>query len=464
MKMLRKIVFCFLCILFAGTYSILHAQNSYSILHAQNCVGKNIVQNPGFINDFDGWQKSSKNSTWVIDSEGKNTPKSAYISSSNSGFRANLMQFYGNVTPGTYSLKANFKMSGKVRYALIELYVDNEWKRTPIPAGSEWNEMTISDFNVPSHENFALRISISASAGAMFGVDDFSIELKSIAPSEDLENPDQPANLFGRFDIDKDLLLIHHDNYRDVDDIHAIGAHGSMLRDARFADVNYYAVGGTYGKVSGGLWYDVSDLMNLAFGNKWTECHLDWDGSVDLIAAKVENTLKNCGNVWIAEGWQSDFSADGGRKVIQNYPEADLKQIHLVQHHYANENMTTPADLDYVKENFSYHFIDKGNNFEADGIALASWMDSDNNNAALWEKVKKDPKIMDLWKEVETQCEYWLSQEGTLSEGILGRFGFSDTIETTWIFGFNEAGNGTIKLYDCKSFFNEFGTLQYCNE
>ena len=450
--MLRKATFCFSFMLFSG---------AFLTLHSQNCEGQNIVQNPGFINDFDGWKTSAKHSSWAILPEGKNTPKSALVSSSNSYFKASLMQIFGIVTPGTYSLKVNTKMTGEVRRAVIELYLDNEWKRFPIPASSEWREMTISDFNVSPGDNFALGTYIQASAGAMLGFDDFRIELKSMALPEDLENPGQPTNLFGRFNIDKDLLLIHHDNYRDVDDIHAIGAHGTMLRDTRFANVDYYAVGGTYGNVSGGTWYDVSHLMNLCFGNKWTECHLDWDGSVNLIADKVENTLKNGGRVWISEGGQSDFSAAVGRKAKQNYPKADLKRIHLVQHHPANENMTTSTDLTYCKENFTYHYIDVGNNFGADNIALASWMESDAYNSALWNKVKSDPKIMDIWQEVETQVEYWLSQEGTLSTGILGRFGCSDAITSTWTFGFNQKGNGTIKLYDCKSFFNEFGSLQY---
>lgn len=448
--MLRKAAFCFLCILFSG---------AFSKLNSQNCVDENIIQNPEFINDLDGWKKSAKNSSWVILPEGKNTPKSAYISSSISYFKSSLMQVFGNVTPGNYSLSFYCKISDN-RFANVQLYVDHEWQRLTLPVSSEWQKVIFPDIYVSSEDNFSLRIFFQGSIGDEAWFDDFSLCLVSTLPAPD-PTPAPSGNMLGRFNIDKDLLLIHHDNYRDVDDIHGIGAHGTMLRDSRFANVNYYAVGGTYGQVSGGTWYDVSHLMNLCFGNRWTECHIDWDGSVNLIADKVENTLKNGGRVWITEGGQSDFSAAVGRKVKQNYPGADLKQIHLLQHHPANEGMTTDADLIYSKENFTYHYIDVGNNFGADSIALSSWMESDAYNSALWNKVKSDPKIMDIWKEVETQVEYWLSKEGTLSENILGRFGFPDAITSTWAFGFNQEDNGTIKLYDCKSFFEEFGSIPY---
>lgn len=450
MKRFRVNFYPYLFILFIGIGSTLHSQNS---------VGENIVQNPGFINDFEGWKTLKRHISWRIASEGKDTPKSAVLDGSESYFRGELEQSFGSVTAGNYSLSFYCKISDN-RLADAQLYVNHEWHRLTLPVSTEWQKVIFPDIYVSSEDNLTLRIFFQGSIGDEAWFDDFKLYLVSKLPAP-APAPVPSGNMLGRFNIDKDLLLIHHDNYRDVDDIHGIGAHGTMLRDSRFANVNYYAVGGTYGQVSGGTWYDVSHLMNLCFGSKWTECHLDWDGSVNLIAVKVENTLKNGGRVWISEGGQSDFSAAVGRKVKQNYPKADLKQIHLVQHHPANEAMTTYADLMYSKENFTYHYIDVGNNFGADNIALSSWMESDANNSSLWNKVKTDPKIMDIWKEVETQVEYWLSQEGTLSEGILGEFGFPDAITSTWTFGFNQDGNGTIKLYDCKSFFNEFGTLQY---
>lgn len=454
--MLRKAVFCFLFILFSG---------AFSTLHSQNCVGENIVQNPGFINDFDGWKKSGKNSSWVIEPEGKKTPKSACLSSSTSYFKASLMQIFGNVTPGTYSFKVNIKMTGDVRWAVIELYLDNEWKRTPIPAGSEWHEMTIPDFNVSPDDNFALRTFFQASAGAMFGFDDFSIELKSIAPPEDLENPSQPANLFGRFDIEKDLLLIHNDLFHDIDNVFHVAGDGTILRDERLRNVNFFATCGAMGRQTPenteNIYLPVPHLMDLAFGDNWTDCYSDWNGSVNQVASKVENTLRNGGKVWIADGGPSDFSAAVARKVKQNYPDANLKNIHVVQHHPVNEMSATPSEWEYVMNQCSYHYIDVGNDLGADNVIMNSRLDSAEETAIVWSKVKNDPKIKDIWIETEKQSEHYHTLDGTFHPRSRGKFVFSDTICLAWILGFTESGNGTIKLYDYKSFFNEFGSLQY---
>ena len=455
-KVVRYAVLSFLFILFSG---------AFYTLHSQNYVGENIVQNPGFINDFEGWKKWGKNSSWVILSEGKNTPKSAHLSNSNSYFKAGLRQIFGKVTPGTYFFKVNTKMTGEVRWAVIELYLDNEWKRFPIPAGSEWHEMKIPDFKVSGDDNFAIEVFFQASAGAMFGFDDFSIELKSLSTSEDPENHDQPTNLFGRFHIEKDLLLINNDLFHDVDNIQHISGDGTILRDERLRDINFFATCGAMGRQTpentDNIYLPVPHLMDLAFGDHWTDAYLDWDGSVNTVAKKVENTLRNGGKVWIADGGPSDFSAAVCRKVKLNYPDANLKNIHVVQHHPVNEMVATPSDWEYVKSQCTYHYIDEGNILGADNVIVNSHMDSAEETAAVWSKVKNDPKIKDIWTETKQQCDHYHTLDGTFHPRNRGKFIFNDTICLAWILGFTEPDNGTVKLYDYKSFFNEFGTLQY---
>jgi hypothetical protein len=50
-----------------------------------------------------------------------------------------------------------------------------------------------------------------------------------------------------RFNIEKDLLLVHFDCKTDVDDLQTAAALATLVADIKYSRINYHAVAGTYG-------------------------------------------------------------------------------------------------------------------------------------------------------------------------------------------------------------------------
>ena len=66
--------------------------------------------------------------------------------------------------------------------------------------------------------------------------------------------------------------------------------------------------------------------------------------------------------MWIAEGGQSDLSADVVRELLGRMPDLDTRRrIHLVQHSNWNEDKALDGDLRYVKATTDYIRIPDGN-------------------------------------------------------------------------------------------------------
>ncbi len=80
-----------------------------------------------------------------------------------------------------------------------------------------------------------------------------------------------PGNL-GKFEKGKDLLLANFDGKPDVDDLHSVAALSTMLRDSRFAGLDYHATMGAIG-TQGGTFIDATGLFNMAFGNQWANAN-----------------------------------------------------------------------------------------------------------------------------------------------------------------------------------------------
>ena len=165
----------------------------------------------------------------------------------------------------------------------------------------------------------------------------------------------------GRFNIEKDLLLAQFDCKTDVDDVHAAAALITLLSNSNFSKVKYHAVAGTYG-IQEGLYVPPNDLFQLAFGDNWSDANKDVESAIKRVKAIAETTLGNGGNIWIAEGGQSDFSAKLIKSIQADLPNLKTSQrIHLVQHADWNEKVTSPESLQFVKQNTVYHKIPDGN-------------------------------------------------------------------------------------------------------
>ncbi len=245
--------------------------------------------------------------------------------------------------------------------------------------------------------------------------------------------------MLGKFNLKRDLFLAHFDSKPDSDDVHAQAALGTLLRDSRFAEVNYFALAGTVGQQDG-RFIDATNVMSIAFPEHWASAEEDWDNALDIESTKAEATLSNGGHVWIMEAGQSDFSAALVKTIKENRPEVDTRtRIHIVQHSSWNENQSTPADLQYVKQNTDYIKIADGNDTSNGTPGFKT------NSNANWHRVLSSPTVGPLW---QTARSLALAAK---SNGAIDRggFDFSDAVEATWIFGFNN-------LYDVDEFFIHF--------
>jgi len=256
----------------------------------------------------------------------------------------------------------------------------------------------------------------------------------------------QPERL-GRFQKTQDLYLAHFDLKTDVDDIHSVAAVATMLADRRFAEISYHAVAGAYG-IQSGHYVPANELFELAFGSHWSDAHADFGKALAQVSHLAVEVLRSGGSIWIAEGGQSDFSAALVRDIQERLPEADLKnRLHIVQHADWNEEVTTPKDLVFVKETVSYHKIPDGN---AAGNGTPGFR---NDQVIDWRKYVTDAHLAAIWETAIAIANTYNGADNRYVNQSVKRGGldFSDSAETTWIFGFND-------LADANDFFEEFST------
>jgi hypothetical protein len=266
----------------------------------------------------------------------------------------------------------------------------------------------------------------------------------TVLSSCDLQEHSQP-DLLGRFDRNKDLYLAHFDVKTDVDDVHSVAGVATMLADPRFSTVKYHAVAGTYG-LQDGLYVPAEEVFDLAFGDHWSDAHGDFDKALDEVQSLSFETLNDGGSIWIADGGQSDFSAALIRRLRKLMPVSNLKEnVHIVQHADWNEEVTTAEDLAFVKETVTYHKIPSGNAFENGSPGFRS------EAAVNWQGYVGDGRLKEIWAmAAEVANTYNGADDRYLNEAIQnGGLDFSDVVETTWIFGFND-------LTDANDFFAEF--------
>ena len=235
----------------------------------------------------------------------------------------------------------------------------------------------------------------------------------------------------GRFQIEKDLLLVHFDCKTDVDDLHSAAALATLVAHPDFSRIHFHAVAGTYG-IQEGLYVPPNPLFQLAFGDNWTNAHGDLDAAVKKIKSMVKSTLAKGGAVWISEAGQSDFSANVIKIVEEEQTDFDLSQrIHIVQHSDWNEKVTSPESLAYVKATIAYHKIPDGNAVGngTPGFRTPNFQD--------WKQQIKADDIREIWKlAISTGMEYNGVDGRYNNEAVAaGGVDFSDLSEVCWILG-----------------------------
>ena len=274
----------------------------------------------------------------------------------------------------------------------------------------------------------------------------FPLVLLSIAIiSLSFKSQDQqkPPSTNGRFNIEKDLLLAQFDSKTDVDDLHSAAALVTLLSNSSFSKIKYHAIAGTYG-IQEGLYVPPNDLFQLAFGSNWSDAHKDVESAVKRVKVIAESTLTNGGDIWIAEAGQSDFSAKLVKNIQADLPNVKTSQrIHIVQHSDWNEKVTSPENLQFVKQNTNYHKVADGN---VVGNGTPGFRSPEYTG---WKNNVKNPRLQEIWQLAVDLGIKYNGKEGRYNNAAVaaGGLDFSDLSETCWLLGLED-------IKDAEEFFN----------
>lgn len=255
-----------------------------------------------------------------------------------------------------------------------------------------------------------------------------------------------PVETKERFNRDKDLLLAHFDCKTDVDDLHSVAALVTMMSHPDFSDIKYHAVAGAYG-VQEGLYVPPNDLFQLALGDNWSDAHTNWESAVQKVRDLALPILDSGGNIWIADGGQSDFSADLISTIKQSRPGIATKQlIHVVQHSDWNEEVTSAEAINTIKESAEYIRIPDGN---AVGNGTPGFR---TPGYTLWKEQLQNQQLLQVWQlAVDLGLKYNAAEGRYNNEAVADQgLDFSDLSETCWILGLED-------INDTAEFFERFG-------
>ncbi len=234
---------------------------------------------------------------------------------------------------------------------------------------------------------------------------------------QDLPVPLPPAPANSDFDSSRDLVALHFDHAPDRDDGHAAVA-ALMVTDR--LQLNVQVVAGTYGVYSRDRYDGASEsLMSSVWGSAWLNAHSDREGSVAAAVNRWTAILAAGGNVWVAEGGTSDFTAAVVARINANHSEFNTRQrIHVIQHSDWNEDHSLATDLNYVRNNTRYVKIADGNNPNA----TADLRFESHNNGAFVSRAQSG-----------RYASEWGVAFNYLSPGE--KLDFSDTVELLHIVG-----------------------------
>lgn len=160
------------------------------------------------------------------------------------------------------------------------------------------------------------------------------------------------------FDPSVDVLSIHLD-YFHRDDGHAAVAAREL---ATWFGLTPHVVGGTAASDFDGYVHPFAAVMDTTWGDAWFDARTDRERSLSATVDRWLAAIDAGGQVWVAEGGVSDFTAEVLRVIETRRPEVDTTTaVHVVQHSTSNEEGAVPANLQYVTTNTTYLRIDDGN-------------------------------------------------------------------------------------------------------
>ena len=232
----------------------------------------------------------------------------------------------------------------------------------------------------------------------------------------------------GLFDPSRDLLVANYDSRPDVDDLQAVADLGSVLKHPDFACVEYIATSGAYGS-QGGKFLVAPELFTLAFGDRWLDAHGARNRTIATLAERMQATIAAGGKVWVAEAGQSDVTA----AAVEMLPREMWTGVHVVQHSYWNETMTSKEAMQTVVYNTRYHRIQDGN-FPDNGSPAFNTKDGSH-----WQPLLSDREIGPIWAEAKRLSDLHNPVADYVNPAVAaGGLDFSDTVEVAYIFGFDD--------------------------
>lgn len=224
-----------------------------------------------------------------------------------------------------------------------------------------------------------------------------------------------------------DLYALHYDVCPDPDDIQAMVAN-HMVTD-KLGLPNVLGVIGTCGREIASRYDDDGELLFNQLHPDGLNAATNYSGSVVAAANQWEETLNAGFRVLVAEGGQSDFTAD----VVRRIPSSLRSAITVVQHSHGNgsynEGFTSDANLAFLINNVNYVRVDNGN---VGGNNTA--------NLASWQHGLQDPDpFIDVVLDSK-YSRYWVAAFNELSpycrpQSYQCRIDFSDSVELLYLVG-----------------------------
>lgn len=174
----------------------------------------------------------------------------------------------------------------------------------------------------------------------------------------------------------EDLLVVHLDFAHTDDGLAALATRELAIHFG----LQPFVVAGT--APTGAFAHPYDEVMTASWGSQWIDAGANRSVAVDQAAAVWRAVLDSGGDIWVAEGGVSDFSAEVLRRVQSSRPSLDTAtRIHVVQHAQRNENATALHELAAVRAGADYLRIDDGNS--ANGTADLREASSEFEAAAL---------------------------------------------------------------------------------
>ncbi|NQY81298.1 MAG: glycoside hydrolase family 9 protein [Candidatus Caenarcaniphilales bacterium] len=225
------------------------------------------------------------------------------------------------------------------------------------------------------------------------------------------------AEIFGAFNVDKDLMSFHHDFAPDRDDGHAIVAN-KVLAD-RY-QLNHIFVGAATGINEDRYNPKSTAYINSVLGEaNWINYLANKTQAASEVGSKWIETIKAGGRVFVAEGGQSDLSLKAAEYVnAQGY---DTRNIYIVQHSRGfNTKNTSPGIYEALEALGVGHFYIADGNKLDNGTADLSYNNAEETNT---------------FRAIAAQSKFASDWEKAWNFYDLGKVDFSDTVEVLHILG-----------------------------